>query len=218
MAQKETDANLRDDDNDDLTDEQLVLVVQEGNHEAYRLLVERHKNYVYTLILRMIGQRETAEDLAQDVFLRMYRSISAFRGESKFTTWLYRLTVNRVTDYRRSQSRRPVFALMDKLKNWLSDRTEEPEYLAVKHEEQQLMQKLLSELPDKYRIILYLFHYKQLTYQEIAQVVELPIKTVETRLYRGKALLREKWLEVNGNAQIEETDANTSRKSAQQRT
>ncbi|MVP02006.1 RNA polymerase sigma factor [Paenibacillus lutrae] len=183
-----------------LTDEQLVERVRQGDAEAYRYLVDRHKSYVYTLIFRMVNQRETAEDLSQDVFLKLFRSLSHFRGESKFTTWLYRMTVNLVTDYLRAQRRRPVVPLLDRLKTWLVDRRTEPEEQAIRHEESDTVHRMLAELPEKYRLVIYLYHFKQLSYQEIADVTDLPLKTIETRLYRGKAMLKQKWLEVYPDA------------------
>ncbi|MDF2962182.1 MAG: subunit sigma-24 of polymerase [Paenibacillus sp.] len=184
-----------------LTDEQLVDQIRQGDEEAYRFLIERHSPYIYTLVYRMVEHRETAEDLTQDIFIKLYRSLGQFRGDAKFTTWLYRLTVNLVTDYRRSQRRKPYEALLDKVKGWFGNRQEEPEAMALQKEEQQTVQRLLAELPDKYRLILYLYHYKQLSYQEIAEATRLPMKTIETRLYRGKALLKQKWQEVRNNEQ-----------------
>lgn len=182
---------------DNLTDEQLIDRVRQGHSEAYRVLVERHKSYIFTIIYRMVEHKETAEDLTQEVFVKLFRSLIYFRGESKFTTWLYRMTTNLVTDYRRSQKRKPYVALLDKMKGWLTDAKEQPEEIAQQKDEQQRMQALLSELPDKYRLIMYLYHYKQLSYQEMSEATGLPVKTLETRLYRGKAMLKEKWLEVN---------------------
>ncbi|WP_240422095.1 RNA polymerase sigma factor [Paenibacillus periandrae] len=193
------------------TDEQLVEEIRQGDEEAYRLLIERHKGYIYTLVYRMVEHRETAEDLTQDIFIKLYRSLAHFRGDAKFTTWLYRLTTNLVTDYRRAQRRRPYEAILDKMKGWLINRQEEPEAMALQKEERQTVQQLLSELPDKYRLILYLYHYKQLSYQEIAEATQLPLKTIETRLYRGKSLLKQKWQEVRNLEQSasERTAAST---------
>lgn len=182
-----------------MTDEQLVDLIRQSDEEAYRILMARYQDYIYTLIYRMTLHRETAEDLTQEVFIKLYRSLSNFRGDAKFKTWLYRMTVNLVTDYRRSQSRKPYEAILDKIKGWFGDRREEPEARALQKEEQETMQRLLADLPDKYRLILYLYHYKQLSYQEISDVTGLPMKTIETRLYRGKSLLKEKWLEVRGH-------------------
>lgn len=179
-----------------MTDEQLIDRIRQGESEAYRVLIERHKNYIYTLVYRMVGHRETAEDLTQEVFVKLFRSLSHFRGDAKFTTWLYRTTANLVTDFRRSQKRKPYEALLDKMKGWLSDSREQPEEAVLLKDDQQQMQQLLMQLPDKYRLVVYLYHYKQLSYQEMSEVSGLPVKTIETRLYRAKAMLKDKWLEV----------------------
>ncbi|OCT14685.1 RNA polymerase subunit sigma-70 [Paenibacillus pectinilyticus] len=182
---------------DNLTDEQLIEEIRQGHTEAYRVIVERHKSYIFTLVYRMVGHKETAEDLTQEVFVKLFRSLSHFRGDAKLTTWLYRMTTNLVTDYRRTQKRRPYEALLDKMKGWFTDSCEEPEAMVVRKDEQAHMQELLSQLPDKYRIVMVLYHFKQLSYSEMSEITGLPIKTLETRLYRGKAMLKEKWLEVN---------------------
>ncbi|MCR8635865.1 MULTISPECIES: RNA polymerase sigma factor [Paenibacillus] len=193
-----------------LTDEQLVDQIRQGDEEAYRFLIERHSQYIYTLVYRMVEHRETAEDLTQDIFIKLYRSLGQFRGDAKFTTWLYRLTVNLVTDFRRSQRRKPYEAILDKVKGWMGKRQEEPEAMALQKEEQETVQRLLAELPDKYRLILYLYHFKQLSYHEIAEATQLPLKTIETRLYRGKALLKQKWQEVRNNEKLTSERSSTA--------
>lgn len=182
-----------------LSDNELVEAIRRGDREAYRILIERHKSYVFTLVLRMVDHRETAEDLAQETFIKVFRSLEHFRGDAKFTTWLYRLTVNLVKDYRRAQARRPVENWLDRMKDWIGSRSEQPEEQAVLREERRSVQDLVAELPEKYRIIITLYHFRQLSYQEIAEIMQIPVKTVETRLYRGKAMLKEKWLEVHGH-------------------
>ncbi|WP_246066916.1 RNA polymerase sigma factor [Paenibacillus koleovorans] len=184
------------------TDEQLTVKAGAGDKEAFRELVERHKSYIFTLLLQMIGHREAAEDLAQDVFLKLYRSLGHYRAESKFTTWLYRIAANTATDYKRAKARHPLSRLLERLGRELKVRPaahgeHDPARQAVAKEGQELMLRLLGELPDKYKLILFLYHYRQLAVQEIAEIAEIPVKTVETRLYRGKALLKQKWMEAN---------------------
>ncbi|WP_442603252.1 RNA polymerase sigma factor [Paenibacillus sp. KN14-4R] len=185
----------------ELTDEQLIQSIRQGHIDAYRDLVDRHKGLIFNYIYQMVGQRETAEDLAQEVFIKVFRNLSHFRGDSKFTTWIFRLTVNVVTDYRRSQKRKPLQIMLDKIKDWWRDDSLGPEGIMIKQEQQDAVHSLLAELPDKYQHILFLYHFKEMSYQEIAEITNLPIKTVETRLYRGKSLLKEKWMEVHPHEQ-----------------
>jgi RNA polymerase sigma-70 factor (ECF subfamily) len=182
-----------------LTDEQLVERVREGDGDAFRELIERHERYIYTLIIRMVGHPQTAEDLAQEVFIKLYRSIDAFRGDAKLTTWLYRLAVHTAADYRRSRSRRPLEALVDRIRGWFASPNPQPEEQFLAQEERESMQMMVAELPDKYKLVVYLYHYRQMSYKEIADITGLPVKTVETRLYRGKTMLKNKWTEANGH-------------------
>lgn len=164
--------------------------------DAYRILIDRHKNYIYTLIYQMVNHAETAEDLSQEVFVKLFRTISQFRGQSKFTTWLYRLTVNIVQDYRRSIKGKSFLNLIDKMKEWLPSSDSLPEQQIIAKEERDLKWQLIGELPEKYRLILILHYLKEFSYQEIAEITELPTKTIETRLYRAKKMLKERWMEV----------------------
>ncbi|MDF2815978.1 MAG: subunit sigma-24 of polymerase [Paenibacillus sp.] len=184
------------------SDERLALAAGAGDLTAFRELVERHKGYIFTLLFQMIGHRETAEDLSQEVFIKLHRALPQFRGEAKFSTWLYRIAANTVTDYKRSSVKNPILKLFRMGRdptitpNTLSTHMS-PEDRAVVKEGRELMQQLIRELPEKYKLILFLYYYKQLSIQEIALIVELPAKTVETRLLRGKAKLKDKWMEAN---------------------
>lgn len=181
-----------------LTDEALIDRVRQGSMEAYGILVDRHKSWIFTLIRYKVPERETAEDLSQEVFIKLYRFLPGYRGEAAFSTWLYRLTQNTVLDYMKAKRRRPVTAVLDTIKGWMGDSREEPEAAAIRQEERESVASLLRSLPGKYRDILYLYHYRQMPYAAISQLLGIPVKTVETRLVRGKKLLREQWLEVNG--------------------
>lgn len=182
-----------------LTDEALVDQVRQGSMEAYGLLVDRHKSGIFTLIRCRVEEREAAEDLAQEVFIKLYRFLPGFRGEARFHTWLYQMTLNTIRDYHKAKRRRPATAVLDTVRNWFAEPRSGPEEQAILAEERETVVGMLRNLPDKYRVILFLHHYRQMSYSEIGELVGIPVKTVETRLYRGKKMLREQWLEVNGN-------------------
>lgn len=180
-----------------LTDEQLIEQVRQGNMDAFAALVDRHKNGVFQFIRCRVEVRETAEDLAQEVFLKLYRHLPDFRGDARFSTWLYGLTLNTVRDHLRMRKRRPVTTVLDTLRGWFTDSREEPEEEAMRSEERRTVNGILAGLPLKYREVLYLCHYRQMALSEIALLLQIPVKTAETRLYRGKQLLKEQWLEVD---------------------
>jgi RNA polymerase sigma factor (sigma-70 family) len=182
-----------------LTDEALIECVRQGDKDAYRILVDRYKLSVFNLIRCRVDGKETAEDLAQEVFVKLFRSLQGFRGDAKFSTWLYRVAVHTVADHLRTVRRRPVLAVIDTVKGWFGDPGQQPEQQAILREERETVVRLLRLLPEKYREALYLHHYKQLSAAEIAGLLGLPARTVETRLYRGKNLMKQQWLEVYGN-------------------
>jgi RNA polymerase sigma factor (sigma-70 family) len=186
------------------TDERLAVLAGGGDLPAFRELVERHKSYIFTLLFQMIGHRETAEDISQEVFLKLHRSLGQYRAEAKFTTWLYRIAANAAADYKRSKAHNPILKLLRLGKDptvipTTTPTDEDPERHLIEKEGQALIQKLIGALPEKYKLILFLYHYRQLSAQEISIIAGLPVKTVETRLYRGKALLKDKWMEANPN-------------------
>lgn len=183
----------------ELTDEQLIGHVRQGSLEAFGVLVDRHKNGIFQFIRCRVEERETAEDLAQEVFLKLFRHLPDYRGEAGFSTWLYSLAINTVRDYLRKKKRRPVTTVLEAMKGWLGDSRQEPEAEAMRAEERETVAGLLGSLPLKYREVLYLYHYRQMSVAEAARLLQIPVRTAETRLYRGKQLLKERWLEVNGH-------------------
>lgn len=178
-----------------MTDAEVIARILDGQKELFAELVERHKDFVYGVILGSTnGDREEAEDLAQEVFIKAYRSLSGFRRESSFSTWVYRIAVNHMADHFRS--RKPVTVALDGVLNGsLSDSGSTPEEEAFSMEQRIIVQRSLAELSDDYRQVLFLYHYHGLSYAEIAARLNIPVKTVETRLYRAKKVLRSK-LEV----------------------
>jgi RNA polymerase sigma-70 factor (ECF subfamily) len=175
-------------------DQEIVDAIRAGNTRRYAALVDRHKDRALTLALRLVGDREEAEELVQDGFLRAYDSLGQFRGDARFGTWFYRILYNlcmtRVT--RRRDSPRSLDGPEHELpeKNFLA--SEEPG--ALERLEETEMQNLLSaevaRLPENFRIAVTLFYVQELSYEEMAGVTGLPLGTIKTNLFRGRTLLR----------------------------
>ncbi|MEQ7052689.1 sigma-70 family RNA polymerase sigma factor [Paenibacillaceae sp. P-4] len=183
------------------SDELIVSQVQQGNEEAMRILVERHRPFVITCICQTVQDRYLAEDIAQEVFVKAYRHIHSFRGDSKFTTWLYRLTKNQMIDILRKKRKE---GLVERLEPHhiasfqLHDVADMPEERVMKKEKCEEVHQALRALPEKYRMVMELYHMRQRTYAEIAQMLKMPVRTVETRLYRAKMLFKRAWQEHAG--------------------
>ncbi|MCY9512764.1 RNA polymerase sigma factor [Paenibacillus apiarius] len=183
------------------SDELLVQHILEGNEEAMSIMVERHRSFVLTCICQTIQDRYLAEDIAQEVFVKAYRHLHTFRGDSKFTTWLYRLTKNQLIDSIRRQHKGGQVERMEPyhiVSLQFHDVSELPEEQVMKRECCEEVRRTLRSLPDKYRMVMELYHMRERTYAEIAEMLKMPIRTVETRLYRAKTLFKRKWTENVG--------------------
>ena len=153
--------------------------------QAFNQLVVRYQDRLYGLAYRMTGQSSDARDLAQDAFVRAFRHLGTFQPGRRFAPWLYRIAVNLCLDYR--QRRPPTVSLGDQE---LPQRELSPEARVIQREEQQRVQRAILALPPKYRAVIVLRHLEDLTYEEIAATLGLPINTVRTHLFRAREALR----------------------------
>ncbi len=163
---------------------------------TFEQLVRDHQAMVFRTLLRLTGSREHLDDLAQDVFLRLYRALPSFRGEALVTTYLYRITVNVAQDEwkRRRRDARSLVSISDDLSGW-EDRLAHPEPNAEEQMEtrefEQSVEEQLQRLTQVERTVLILYHQEERTYEQIALALGLPIGTVRTHLHRGRRKLRE---------------------------
>lgn len=182
-----------------MDERRLLQKAQEGDRKAFEALVALHSRRVYNLALGYTGRHHDAEEIAQTVFVKVWKALPQFRGASAFSTWLYRLTLNACTDhYRRERKRRGDLSLDDPDLSPIRDAAPSPEEIVIQREEEAILRKALAELPEQHRVILILREMDGLDYQEIAQVLELQVGTVKSRLARARRALREKLL-AEGN-------------------
>jgi RNA polymerase sigma-70 factor (ECF subfamily) len=171
------------------TDERLVRRFQEGSADAFEVLVQRHGTRVYNLCFRILGDPEEAADASQDTFLAALRKLNTFRGDSAFTTWLHRVTVNACYDSLRRKRRRPLLQIVRDE----DDERAEPSLPSPDHADQVVFSidvgRALTEVPEEFRVVLVLADVQDLPYDEIARVLEIPIGTVKSRVFRGRAAL-----------------------------
>lgn len=189
----------RNDSKQQLTDEWLIQQYKEGNEGAMQELVERHRPFVLTCICRTVSDRYLAEDIAQDVWLKVFRSLHTYRGDAKFTTWLYRLTRNQMIDTLRKWKHQHIEMTTDTMQHvegqidldliW----SDLPEDRLITRERSQEVLEVLKQLPMKYRTVMVLYHLRDRSYTEIAEQLSMPVRTVETRLYRAKSLFKRAW-------------------------
>ena len=182
-------------------DEQLIERIQQGENRCFAELVDRHKDRALTVAVRLLRRREDAEEAVQDAFVRAFRGLAEFRGESKFSTWFYRILYNIcLTRLRRGQVGQagnvgmtvsiddpdgadPAAAVADEGEDPL-DQLDINETRAIVAEE-------MARLPERFRLPVTLFYVNDMSYEEIAAVLDAPIGTVKTYLFRGRVALRD---------------------------
>jgi RNA polymerase sigma-70 factor (ECF subfamily) len=182
--------------NSDITDYEVIRKCLNGDNDCFAVLVGRYKNLVYSVILRMINDRDEADDLAQDVFVKVYKNLDKYYPDFKFSTWIMRIATNHVIDYRRKKRMETVSIDASEhdfgSEAGLSASFEEsPETVLVRGEEKALITKVIDALPDMYKIPIVLYHHHGLSYQEIADVIEEPLSKVKNRIFRGRKMLRD---------------------------
>ena len=171
------------------TDEVLVRRCRDGDSSAFSILVERHEPRVYHLCLRIIGDPEEARDAAQEALITCWRKLDQFRGESAFTTWLHRVTVNACYDQLRKRRRQPMLHLVAEE----DDRQSEAGPAAPDHAEGIVtsaeVAAALREVPEEFRAALVLADVEDVPYDEIAAILEVAVGTVKSRVHRGRVAL-----------------------------
>jgi RNA polymerase sigma-70 factor (ECF subfamily) len=177
------------------TDEELVALATAGDLDSFNQLVTRWERPIYALAYRTLGREEDARDVVQEAFLRAFRGLRGFRGQAKFSSWLYRITLNLCRDWMRRERRAPVVQLPEGTDAAeIADRqmapTESVEDLVARREMSAAVARAMADLPDEQRTAILLKEYHGLTFQEIADTLDCPLSTVKTRLYQGLSVLR----------------------------
>lgn len=186
------------------TDERLLIErCKRGERDAFDTLIRAYEKRVYNLAYRLCGHYDEANDIAVDAFLRVYQALRLFRGEANFSTWLFRIVTNVYLDRRKRMRNKQHLSLEEYIEleensvaRQVEDTAPTPAMAAEARERRDLLQAAIASLPDYQRTMIVLYHTEGMSYEEIAQVLSLPIGTVKSRLNRARLLLREK-LEPN---------------------
>jgi RNA polymerase sigma-70 factor (ECF subfamily) len=178
-----------------LADDELIRLCKARDEDAFAALVERYKARVYALAYRMVGRHEEAEDIAQEAFINVYRAIDSFRLGDKFSSWVYRITSNLAIDYLRKRKLRAISVDSPKGPDndvyiQLPDKGDGPEAKIIQAELKAAIEKAIEGLSPSYKAVVVLRHVNNLSYDEIASVLGIPLGTVKTRLFRAREILR----------------------------
>ena len=164
----------------------LIARAGAGDRAAFRVLYTRHRDAVSRLVFRMIGSTRDQDDVVQEVFFQVYRSLKDFRGQSKFTTWLHRVTVNVVLMHRRAARSRPTYAEEPNADITPDDEVVAPDVDADRRARVRAFSRIVERLAEKKRVVFVLHELEGVSPAEIAQIVGAPVLTVRTRLFYAR--------------------------------
>jgi RNA polymerase sigma-70 factor (ECF subfamily) len=170
---------------EDVHERELVERCRAGDEGAFQELVDRHKDLVFALIARTVQDRSRAEDLAQDVFLRVHRGLPYFRGEARLSTWIYRIVANVCLQ---DHGRAPRTAPLDGERGAQTLAAADRQFTDL--EVRDRLEKAIARLPANYRFLIAAHYLRGLRYEELAEALQLPLGTIKTQLYRAKQQLR----------------------------
>ncbi len=175
-----------------MEDKQLVRLAQDGSPSAFEELVAKYQPKVFSMALSFTRNREAADDLAQEIFLKAYLALPRFHGKSEFGTWLYRIAMNHIKDFLRKRGRAKEVSLDDVGEAAFSDKDQAARAEQDRETEARrtLVQKLVRGLPEKYRVILTLRDIQGMAYDDISRILRLSPGTVDSRLHRARRMLR----------------------------
>lgn len=184
-----------------MDDLELVHKLKNGDESAYRLIIEKYQSYVLNCCFKFVNHTETAEDLTQEVFIEVYKSVGRFRSDSKFSTWLYRIAVTKSLDHLKSMKRKKRYGFM---KNFFSagksddylvsseQESDNPQQLLEKAERIKALSWAVGALPENQKVAFTLSKYDELSYKEIAEILDTTVSSVESLLVRAKSNLKKK--------------------------
>lgn len=191
----------------------LVEAARAGDQAAFGTLVKAYQDRIYGYLSRMLSDPTEAEDVAQETFVRAYRSLGRFRGASSFHTWLYRIASNLAIDVARKRKRQdgaaysldaPIEVGDDEYGREIADESNAPEDISEQHEVQQIVRRAMGELPEKLRDVIVLYELQGESYEDIAESLDVPLGTVKSRLFNARGQLKEKLQDMvaSGDLQI----------------
>jgi len=178
-----------------LQDDVLVERAMGGDESAYTKIVDKYERALYFHILKMVKDREQVEDLVQEAFVKAFDNLNTYNTNYAFSTWLYRIATNHTIDYLRKKKLKtlsiddPVKTKDGEMEMQLPDESAKTDRKIIREQRQKIVQKAINNLPEKYRKVIELRHMEEKSYQEIAEVLDLPLGTVKAHIFRAREML-----------------------------
>jgi RNA polymerase sigma factor (sigma-70 family) len=163
---------------------QLIDRVRTGDKQAYRMLVDHYKSYAFTIALKILNQRGEAEEAAQDAFIKAYQYLHTFKGDSKFSTWLYRIVFNTAVSYKRKQK-----VVFTEIESRTLSHAHEGEHTLEQEDKNRYVAKALKQLNEADQLAVQLFYLQEFSLEEVAGIMQQPVNTVKVRIHRARQRL-----------------------------
>ncbi len=179
-------------------DKRLIEQALQGDEKAYETLLKKYRNLVFSIMLKMVRNKQEAEDFTQEAFMKAFGSLSTFNDEFAFSTWLMKIASNNCIDFLRKRKLKtysihePINYKDDKIEIDIPASDAGPERTLIQSERSQMIEDAINELPERYRYVVILRHKEEKSYEEIAEILNLPLGTVKAQIFRAREILNKK--------------------------
>lgn len=183
-------------------DQRLIKLAREGDQKAFETLLKKYRNLVYHVMIKMVRNPQEAEDLSQEAFIKAFNALASFNEEFAFSTWLMKIATNNCIDFLRKKKLRtysidePIQYKEEQLQIELPDHDPTPEKSLLNEERSKLINEAIQSLPPRYRHVIVLRHQEEKSYEDIAEILKLPLGTVKARIFRAREMLNKKIRDV----------------------
>ena len=183
-------------------DKKLIDLALSGEETAFKALLEKYRNLVFSIMLKMVRNKQEAEDLTQEAFMKAFVSLSSFNDEFAFSTWLMKIASNNCIDFLRKKKLKtysihePIQYKDEKIEVEIPDKDPSPERTLIQSEKSKMIEKTINDLPERYRYVIILRHKEEKSYEEIAEIMNLPLGTVKAQIFRAREILNKRLKEV----------------------
>jgi RNA polymerase sigma-70 factor (ECF subfamily) len=177
-------------------DKELIVLAQKGDERAYRTLLTKYERAVFNICLKMVRNREEARDLSQEAFMKVFSMLDRYNPSYAFSNWLFKITSNLCIDSMRKRRvstlpmDEPIQSSKGEFERQYASPTDTPDKTLAKKERMALLARAIDSLPDHYRIMIVLRHQQDLSYEEIAETLDVPLGTVKARIHRAREMLK----------------------------
>ncbi|MCK4656684.1 MAG: sigma-70 family RNA polymerase sigma factor [candidate division Zixibacteria bacterium] len=179
-------------------DDQLIASALQGDQKAYEALLARHNKAIFHVVMKIVRNREEAQDLVQETFMKAFNALASYRSEYRFSTWLYKIAANCAIDFIRKKRiealslDKPIETKDGRVEFEVPDSSWNPEQDLVRKQKLKSIEEAIDSLPDKYREVIIYRHKDDKPYEEIADILKVPVGTVKARIFRARELLKKK--------------------------